>query len=760
MQMKQKILFSFLAGCLAAAAVSAQTVPDPVYLKKTATPLGDDRMKLTLESFVSGNNVASDIVVLMDLSASMDGNVTGSPEVYSRERDKVISQTSGWTYSSLNYGNADGNDGHQWYYLHTDGKYYPVHRDYHLGSGNVRAMWICLDYNHPENRKYLSGTGLADTFDSSITNNTTVIYTGTLYKGYTQGNVGANYFYKQGDAYYPVSQANVSGTYQLSVTIGGTTYYLNGTGLSIEPVPYAANIHVPLYFGDLYYHRTHHRKGDYVKEAVDALVDALASDAKLDELDHRLALAQFNSSGWLDGRTATATLPYPYLEEAPVGGENAHLISDFKVISNDANVAAIKESMLMPHTISGVSHYEWGFSLARGLFQRESGSSSGTDIDNNGSIASFEMPTLSGEEHTKYASRPKIVVIVGDCQHNGNNTADDTYINYLKNDYGALVFVVYVNTSTGTPLSNAKAWASREDLVTKVNEFDATLVSAFRNLAREIRKALIELGTEAVVQDVIADGFEIPAPATGNIKVYTADYVSGKQKDEMTFAAPAASALVPTVGTEAGRPMVRVSGFDFSENYCGTVGGVPHGKKLILEIEIERTTAVGGPSAVTNVAASSGIKESAAGAFIANFATEITTSLPVNIQIEKRGLAKGESAVFTVAPVDADGNPITSAGGSPVKPFRAILTGNDGGTPVSSTLKNLNGNCYWLVTEDNWSWDYEVNGGDPSLSSKTQLLNPFVFTNVKQGTTVKSAESKVSNDFSSRTATTVNSREQ
>ena len=168
-------------------------------------------------------------------------------------------------------------------------------------------------------------------------------------------------------------------------------------------------------------------------------------------------------------------------------------------------------------------------------------------------------------------------------------------------------------------------------------------------------------------------------------------------------------------------------------------------------------------SAVTNVAESSGIKESAEGDFITHFTTHHTSYLPINIQIRKTGLAKGESAVFTVRPVDENGEAITSVlvneQSVTVKPCRVILTGNADNTAVTKTLKHLNGNCYWLVTEEGWSWDYVGNEGNPSLSTATQFVNPFVFTNVKQNTSIKAAESKVTNDFGSETSVTVNSKD-
>jgi hypothetical protein len=202
--------------------------------------------------------------------------------------------------------------------------------------------------------------------------------------------------------------------------------------------------------------------------------------------------------------------------------------------------------------------------------------------------------------------------------------------------------------------------------------------------------------------------------------------------------------------------MIQVSGFDFSDNYCGTVGGVKHGKKLILEVMLDRTTAVGGASVFTNAAGSGIFDEN--GDPVAEFDNP-SLSIPVNIQIKKTGLSKGESAIFTVTPVNAECEPILDT--PSLKPVRVIITGDNSGNPVIKTLKNLSQDCYWLVTEEGWSWQYEVNDGNPSLSTIDQTLNPFVFTNVKQTTTIKAAESKVTNDLSesSPAATTVNSNE-
>lgn len=833
--MKQKIsLFATLfLSLIAAQFAKAQTpVPEPLYMSKTATALDNDRMKLTMESFVEGNNVASDIAVVMDLSATMNEVArqfirqdnyltveTKAPTVHTQ--DWTYSNTSGdyryfyllngvyypvkrsntmpngsgsnniralwidtpdgrkylkgdsladdyvntinsntttiftgtlynggWSYSGLNYGNETGNAAQQWYYKYTDDEYYPVRRS---NAGGIFSMWIEVSGT----RYYLSANGLSSSSDPNINDTNQIIYFGTLYKGWTQGAVGTHYYYKEGENYYLVNSVTVNGFRQLSVVINGETRYLNGTSVTTETNPYASGYtNTSLYFRELYHLEQPtggKKKLKFMEEAVWALLDQLHSDAIADQLHHRVSLIQFNNPNWTSGHGNT--LDKPYLMPSPISNYESHLLIDFKDITTNENLTTLKQAMIVPEEVHTSSHYEYGMSLARGLFHREL-SESGSDIDGNGSIDTYETPTLTGEDHSNYSSRPRVVIIVGDCQASNPSSAENLATQLKGAPYNALVFVVYVNDpDNATYMGYAKKWAEpRTDRITVLADFNETMIPAFERLAREIREALIVLDNTTVVKDVIAEGFEISDPVS-DIKVYTADYATGFKKNDMTFAArvDASGTLTPTVTTDgSGRQVVSISGFDFSENFCGTVGGTPLGKKLILEIMVDRTTAVGGTSIFTNAPGSGMYDE--LGNPIAEFVNPVL-SIPVNIQIQKNGLTKGESAVFTVRPIDALGVPIPS-----VNPIRVILTGNASGTPVSSTVKGLDQTYNWLVTEEGWSWNYEVNGGNPSLSTATQLLNPFVFTNVKQSTTVKAAESKVTNDFSTKSSTTVNSR--
>ena len=304
--MKKNILvFLFLFSFVNPSLFAQVETPEPLYISKTATALDDNRMKLTLESFVSGNNKASDIVILMDLSASMQSDVTGSPSIYTRERalteeDKLTSSVKGktttvknmaattkgmtttvknmaattkarktnhvstasrngaWTYNTIS------STGHFPFYLY-EGQYYRVQRGNNLGpNGNIRALWI----DTPGGRKYLTGTTISSDNYGTVTSDGGTIYTGILYYGFTWAGItgGTNagetpmtYLYK--GEYYPVKRhrfdadgtRNDSGDiYALWIETPYGIKFLNGNGLQNLPDPAVTANNIHIFCGDLY----------------------------------------------------------------------------------------------------------------------------------------------------------------------------------------------------------------------------------------------------------------------------------------------------------------------------------------------------------------------------------------------------------------------------------------------------------------------------------------------------------------------------
>lgn len=107
------------------------------------------------------------------------------------------------------------------------------------------------------------------------------------------------------------------------------------------------------------------------------------------------------------------------------------------------------------------------------------------------------------------------------------------------------------------------------------------LINAFKTISSQVSST--HLNGNAVVVDKVPSNFKAPANAQ-DVTLKVADYQKGNTfREERT--AHEGEGITATVkdGT------VSVTGFNFSENWCGVDGTTPHGKKLIIEFTIERT---------------------------------------------------------------------------------------------------------------------------------------------------------------------------
>jgi len=170
-----------------------------------------------------------------------------------------------------------------------------------------------------------------------------------------------------------------------------------------------------------------------------------------------------------------------------------------------------------------------------------------------------------------------------------------------------------------------------------------------------------------------------------------------------------------------------IYGFSYSNNWCGTNNGTPHGYKLEVEVPFEFTGGTTVPGEVMTNAEGSGIypaEQDENG----NVIYDPVTGLPVydddpdepytpptitfcTLEIVREGLDRGESAIYE----------ITCNG---VSVGRVSLNGTDDPS-VSKTLYGLPGGNY-TVTETNWNWAYnhKIEGGSsPNPCSITKKVD-------------------------------------
>lgn len=136
-----------------------------------------------------------------------------------------------------------------------------------------------------------------------------------------------------------------------------------------------------------------------------------------------------------------------------------------------------------------------------------------------------------------------------------------------------------------------------------------SLNNIFKTISDQISTPTINLGSEAVVKDIISDYFELPDEATAkDIKVYTADATATALENPTD--ANAWEAKVPVNLTPIIRgKTISVTGFDYNANFVSDKkkdgSEAAYGRKLIIEFNVTvRKGFLGGNNVPTNGAAS------------------------------------------------------------------------------------------------------------------------------------------------------------
>ena len=875
---------------------TAQNYPEGSYrvvggigFNKHVSDNGDGSFTVDLESFVTGKvhtetiTVPADVLLLMDLSSSMSSNggydrtyTEVTPPAMTKVTSEMTSTTrNNWYWEHFNADNATESG---WNYLY-NGKYYPVFSETTSGPTRYHIyVWL------PEGKRYLYGTEHHEERSAGVTGTTTPIYDGTLYSGgwhYSDistapTNTARNYFYKEGDEYYPVLYKRVTvgsvNTYQIyvplpsgdkyltgttgsdpfvsdpfghyesqyntlyvgdlyrnggwtstSITTGtGTTghyykhtdgkyyavtkgvntsqatviihnvtYYLHGSTISTEPYPVpAADADCTIYFNSLYQvaSSTGYTRAEGLRRAVTAFITAFSERSIEQGLHHRLAMLEYNRNRFYPKTSGTDNITVtPSLDEAPLSeSRSTHIVKNFLDVTVPANEVALREAVVMPTSFEASSHMDFGLRLANVLFADTK--TKPIDEDGDGTVDEYK--------------RPQIAIIIGDGGATGAYEGDQAtalheagvtvfFVHVAPGDYGvANVRTVLANSHPDLGASYYSSYTTanynagrRWEYLTKVSDYDETLIDEIISITDDIGGAELEVEGTVVTVDVVSQAFNIPTGDDVSApKVYIAP-LTGKKDGTSWDPAPAVTGgddefVYYTFGTEVlqgegsgitltegvddyGNKKLSVEGFDYSAHWCGpeTSGYHADGQKLILRFTVvPNEDAVGGPEVQTNTD-ESGIwitdpDNPDEKIQIAKF-NQPTVSLPVNLWIEKQGLEGDDSAVFTIYYADPSKYPDgTDPHNMTYESFTKVIVHAkdlvDGKTMVKIT--GLDSKFYYRIKEDAWAWsyDYQTKTGDEVgvKYSSDVIQNPIQFVNEKE-TTVKHAESVVTNEFSS-----------
>lgn len=591
----------------------ADNEPDSgMKISKTATANADGSYTITLEAFATGykviteqkTDIPTDIVLVIDQSGSMNDPIGGY--TYTAYR------TGG--YNSRNYHNDE---------------YYPLRH-----NGGSENLWHKLNNNEYiavsveqkmvytaisgwSNRKYYDNQNSLYCLVSGEYKSVAVRRQGHLLSAdeYWYTVDGQQILYRTGDRSIP-NFGQYAPLYQ-SVKKYTYSYTLNGVTTVIEES-----------FGDGSSPDTQFYRRDYsssaggtrlnaLKNAATTFANAVAAKAAgadgdistpADNVNHRIAVVGFasgqyyNGTNYNYGNTEVFVGSNQYKYGSAAQGQYGNAFQDMNTSTGVGNVSASIGAL----SAEGGTLINLGLEMGNGIFGAN--------------------PIAEGEK------RNRVVIVFSDgvpgWKGYDSNTANSaiTQAGTAKNTYGATVYSIGIfpgadATSAGNQNGNetekANWFMQRVSSNTQypqspsyyLSAADAgTLNSIFQQISDQIETGgtTSTLTSDAVVKDIISPQFTLPAGTTAaNITVETYACTGKNANDDYTW-----SNNNSTMGATASisGDQVNVTGFNFSENYVGTVtegdSVTYRGHKLVISFKVQpKAGFLGGNEVYTNTSA-------------------------------------------------------------------------------------------------------------------------------------------------------------
>lgn len=591
----------------------ADNEPDSgMKISKTATANADGSYTITLEAFATGykviteqkTDIPTDIVLVIDQSGSMNDPIGGY--TYTAYR------TGG--YNSRNYHNDE---------------YYPLRH-----NGGSENLWHKLNNNEYiavsveqkmvytaisgwSNRKYYDNQNSLYCLVSGEYKSVAVRRQGHLLSAdeYWYTVDGQQILYTTGDSSIP-NFGQYAPLYQ-SVKKYTYSYTLNGVTTVIEES-----------FGDGSSPDTQFYRRDYsssaggtrlnaLKNAATTFANAVAAKAAgadgdistpADNVNHRIAVVGFASGQYYNGtnynysNTEVFVGSNQYKYGSAAQGQYGNAFQDMNTSTGVGNVSASIGAL----SAEGGTLINLGLEMGNGIFGAN--------------------PIAEGEK------RNRVVIVFSDgvpgWKGYDSNTANSaiTQAGTAKNTYGATVYSIGIfpgadATSAGNQNGNetekANWFMQRVSSNTQypqspsyyLSAADAgTLNSIFQQISDQIETGgtTSTLTSDAVVKDIISPQFTLPAGTTAaNITVETYACTGKNANDDYTW-----SNNNSTMGATASisGDQVNVTGFNFSENYVGTVtegdSVTYRGHKLVISFKVQpKAGFLGGNEVYTNTSA-------------------------------------------------------------------------------------------------------------------------------------------------------------
>ena len=621
----------------------AESDPDNgMKISKTATANKDGSYTITLEAFATGSktttvqekDIPTDIILVLDQSGSMEGDIG---------QVRYTAYTGNNTQNKSNYEKRhNGGSANLWHQL-PDGSYVSV----------SVTLQQTITYNKITKGRNDNGSSGYTNYWENRNNLYTyvngeikkVVYTRERDNGFqnwnckyaledgtilNQNNEGSRYsptFQNTDDGYLYLAVANENqNVYTYTYTDSNGTTQTIGTSTSAN-----------MKYTPAFYQRSTTTSGggsrlNALKSAANAFASAVATKAAgedgditttADNIDHRIAVVGYADTDWDYGYNTGVFIGSTLNRyENNAAGVYSTALQDMSTTNGKSNVAASLNAL----QASGATRTDYGLIMAKGILDANpvpTGETrnrvvivftDGSPTDYNGfqrNVANSAISTanaIKAEGTTVYS----IGIFSGADASTAGKEPDKDYegsgwsANYTEAEMSAACnwFMQKVSSNNGTPRTPSYYLSAGDS---------ASLNNIFQQISDQIETGGSEttLGSETVVKDIISPYFTLPAGTTASgIRIDTYDCTG---KDGNTYTWSSTSGGNDGASAKVNGDQVSVTGFNFSENWCGTEtdahgNTTVHGKKLVISFEVSpKSGFLGGNNVVTN--ASAGIYE-------------------------------------------------------------------------------------------------------------------------------------------------------
>lgn len=655
----------------------AESDPDNgMKISKTATANSDGSYTITLEAFATGSktttvqekDIPTDIILVLDQSGSMADDIG---------QVQYTAYTGNNTQNKNNYGRRhNGGSANLWHKL-PDGSYVSVSVTlqqtitYNKIANGRNDSSLSGYTNYWENRNnlytYVNGEIKKVVYtrerDHSWQNWNCkyALEDGTILNQNNEGSRHSPTFQNTDDGYLYLAVANENQnvyTYTYTDTNGTTQAIGTSTGANTRFTP-------------AFYQRSTTTSGggsrlNALKNAANAFANAVAVKAAgedgditttADNIDHRIAIVGYADTDWEYGYNTGVFIGNTLNRyEDNAAGVYSTALQDMSTTNGKSNVAASLNAL----QASGATRTDYGLTMANGILnanpvpQGETRNrvvivfTDGSPTDYSGFQKNVANSAITAANEIKAGGTT--VYSIGIFSGADASSAGTEPSGNLSNSSSQLTaacnwFMQQVSSNNGTP-RYPSYYLSAGDA--------ASLNSIFQQISNNITTggSSTTLGSETVVKDIISPYFTLPAGTTASgIRIDTYDCTG---KDGNTYTWSRTSGGNGGASATVNGDQVSVTGFNFSENWCGTETDAQgnttvRGKKLVISFEVSpKSGFLGGNDVITN--ANAGIYENGSAQ-----TPVMTFEQPkVNVPIEDVTVTATDKNVYLKGEVTAD----------------------------------------------------------------------------------------------------------